>query len=201
MRMYFHYRFLLEILAVHPLRASIVRPQHRLNSNRLFDFLSKACPLPLRPSTLIRKLPKVRLIRPIIPNIPNRPPSRVNNSRQLRILEHNPRKIPPRPTKVIHAIADHIPRRRRHARLVDDVPARVVGRASGRGDPARGRFHDAKVAVLEPGLRALAKDEVCGAFDVRFGVELGADVGEEGVLVAVEGAGVVALSLWVESWC
>jgi hypothetical protein len=44
-------------------------------------------------------------------------------------------------------------------------------------------------------LRALPEDEVCGAFDVGFGVELGAEVGEEGVLVAEEGAGVVALSL------
>ena len=42
---------------------------------------------------------------------------------------------------------------------------------------------------------ALAEDEVCGALDVGFGVELGADVGEEGVLVAVEGDGVVALAL------
>lgn len=199
--MYFHYRFLLEILAVHPLRASIVRPQHRLNSNRLLNLLSEARPLPLRSSTLVRKLSEIRLIRPIITNIPNRPPSRINNLRQLRILEHHPRKVPPRPPKVIHAIADSIPRSGRHARPVDDVPAGIVRHASRRRDPARGRAHDAEVAVLEPGLRALPEDEVCGAFDVGFRVELGADVGEEGVLVAVEGAGVVALLLWVEIWC
>lgn len=200
MRMYFHY-LLLEILAVHPLRASIVRSQHRLNSNRLLNLLNKACPLPLRSSTLVRKLPKVRLIRPIIANVPNRPASRVNHFRQLRILEHHPRKIPPRPPEVIHAIGHGVPRSGRHARPVDDVPAGIIRHASGGRDPARGRAHDAEVAVLEPRLRALSEDEVCGAFDVGFGVELGAEVGEEGVLVAVEGAGVVALSLWVEIWC
>jgi hypothetical protein len=191
------YLLLLEILAIHVLRGSIISPKHRLNSNRTLNLLGEIRPLPLRSSALIRILPKIRLIRPIIPNIPNRPPRRVNNLRQLRILEHNPREIPPRPPKVIHAIADHIPRRRRHARLVDHIPSRVIRRASGRRDPARGRFHNAKVAVLEPGLGALPEDEVCGAFDVGFGVELGAEVGEEGVLVTVEGAGVVALSLFV----
>lgn len=43
----------------------------------------------------------------------------------------------------------------------------------------------------------LTKDEVCGAFDVGFCVELGAGLGEDGVLVAQEFAGVVALVLWV----
>jgi hypothetical protein len=44
--------------------------------------------------------------------------------------------------------------------------------------------HDSEVAFLEPGAGALAEYEVRGAFDVSFGVELAADIGEEGVLVA-----------------
>jgi hypothetical protein len=44
-------------------------------------------------------------------------------------------------------------------------------------------------------LRALPEDEVCRAFDVGLGVELGTCVGEERVLIAEEGDGVVALSL------
>ena len=58
------------------------------------------------------------------------------------------------------------------------------------GDRSVGRVgvrlegNDSEVALLEPGAGALAEDEVCGAFDVGFGVELAADVGEEGVLVA-----------------
>ena len=49
--------------------------------------------------------------------------------------------------------------------------------------------------MLEPGGGVLAEDEVGCAFDVGFCVELCAGLGEEGVLVAFEGAGVVALVL------
>jgi hypothetical protein len=58
------------------------------------------------------------------------------------------------------------------------------------GDRSVGRFRvreerdDSEVAFLEPGTGALAEDEICGAFDVGLCVELAADVGEEGVLVA-----------------
>lgn len=205
MPIYCYYLLLLEILAVHPLRASIVRPQHRLNSNRLLNLLSEVCPLPLRSSTLVCKLSKVRLVRPIVTNIPNRPPSRVDHLRQLRVLEHDSREVPPRPPQVIHTVTHGVSRRGRHTRPVDDVPAGVVRHASGRRDPARGRAYDAEVAVLEPGLRALPEDEVRRALDVGFSVELGAKVGEQSVLVAVEGAGIVTLSLClgsvVSEWC
>ena len=42
----------------------------------------------------------------------------------------------------------------------------------------------------------LAEDEVGGANDEGFGVELGTGLGEDRVLVADELAGVVALVLW-----
>lgn len=57
--------------------------------------------------------------------------------------------------------------------------------------------HDADVAPLEPGAGALAEDEVRGAGDVGLRVEVAAGVGEQGVLVAGQGAAVVALFLRV----
>ena len=44
----------------------------------------------------------------------------------------------------------------------------------------------------------LAEDEVGGAFDVGFRVELGAGLGEDCVLETDELAGVVALVLWMD---
>lgn len=44
----------------------------------------------------------------------------------------------------------------------------------------------------------LAEDEVGGAFDVGFCVELGAGLGEDRVLETDELAGVVALVLWMD---
>jgi hypothetical protein len=58
------------------------------------------------------------------------------------------------------------------------------------GDRSVGRLRvreerdNAEVAFLEPSTGALAEDEICGTFDVGLCVELAADVGEEGVLVA-----------------
>lgn len=56
---------------------------------------------------------------------------------------------------------------------------RSVGRVG-----VREERDDSEVAFLEPSTGALTEDEICGAFDVGFGVELATDVGEEGVLVA-----------------
>lgn len=44
----------------------------------------------------------------------------------------------------------------------------------------------------------LAEDEVGGAFDVGFCIELGAGLGEDRVLETDELAGVVALVLWMD---
>jgi hypothetical protein len=187
-------------------------PKHRLNRNLPLQLHRKRSPLALRPRPLILKLPINNLIRPLIPHIPNRPPRRINHPPQLRPLKHHPREIPPRPAQEIRPIGDFPLRtsgemcRSVDRRLVDHVPAVVVQRAAGGRDPAVGRDcavvlgvrqegHDADVALFEPGAGALAEDEIRGAFDVGFGVELAADVGEEGVLVAVEGAGVVGLFL------
>jgi hypothetical protein len=191
-----HHQPLLEIFAVHILRTSIISPKHRLNSNRTPNLPREVRPLHLSSRPLVLIFRKISRIRPIIPNIPNRPPGRINHLGQLRLLKHDSSKIPPRPTKVIHTVAHNVPRRSCHARLVNDIPAGIVRRASRSRDPApRGRSYDADVALLKPGLRALPEDEICGALDVGFGVELGACVGKEGVLVAVEGDGVVALLL------
>jgi hypothetical protein len=49
--------------------------------------------------------------------------------------------------------------------------------------------------LLEPSLGALSEDEIGGAFDVGFGVELGALLCKQGVLEAEKRAGVVTLLL------
>lgn len=193
----------LKELPIHPLLTRIPLPKHRLNLNLLLQLARKRSPLPLRPRPLILKLPINDPIRLLVPHIPNRPPSRIDDAPQLRPLKHDPREIPPRPSQEVRSIGDFPLRAPREMRrgvdfgLVDHVPAVVVRRAAGGGDPAVGRRgcavairvreegHDAEVAFLEPGARALAEDEIRGAFDVGLCVELAADVGEEGVLVAV----------------
>ena len=75
----------------------------------------------------------------------------------------------------------------------------VCGKRGGRGegeqltgDVADGLLDNADVTGLEPGGGLLAEDEVGGAQDERVGVELVANVGQDRVLEAGEGAPVVA---------
>lgn len=196
-------QLLLQESGINILCLSIPLTQHRLDCNRLVKPLSKTGPLPISSRALILILSKSNLIRPLIPSTPNRPPSRIYRLGKFCRLYHNPGEISPRPPKVVCAISNAIPWRSRYLRVIDDVPARVIRRAARGSHPAcvDVRFtesNDANVAFLEPGLRALAEDEIRGAFDVRLCVELGAGLREEGVLVAEQGAGVVALLLQEE---
>lgn len=135
------------------------------------------------------------MIRPLIPCVPDAPTSKIDDLRQLRTLEHDPGVVPPGPAEVVRSGAHIVARGGADARLVDDVPAAVFRRPPGCRHPAFLGGDDADGALLEPGLGALAEDEVCRAFDVGLCVELGAFLREQGVLVACEGAGIVALLL------
>ena len=128
----------LEVFPIHIPITFPSHPKHRLNLNLLLQLPRKLRPLTLRPRPFIFKLPINHLIRPLIPHVPNSPPSSINNPPQLRPLEDNPREIPPRPPKIISSIR-HFPvaiptspesPRRIHFRLVDHIPAIIARRAA-----------------------------------------------------------------------
>ena len=110
------------------------------------------------------------------------------------MLHYDPRIRAPRPPEIVRAGRNCVSSGRGDGAPVQDIPRRVGGRrASGGGDVARACSEDPDVDALEPGSGVLAEDEIGGAFDVGFGVELGAVLCQYGVLEAFEGAAVVAL--------
>lgn len=81
--------------------------------------------------------------------------------------------------------------------VVQDVVAGGRRGGAARGSHvAESRGGHADVAAVEPGFGALAEDEVGVALDVGFGEDLVAGLGENGVLVSDELAGVVSLVLF-----
>lgn len=132
------------------------------------------------------------MTRPLIALIPYLPPGAVDNVRQLRVLEADARVLTPWPAEVGVAGRDAAGRVGCDVGVVDHVVGDVgVGGAAG-GDDVPVAV-DADVGPVDPGDAVLSEDEVGGALDEALAEEVLALVGEEGVLVSVEGDAVVAL--------
>ena len=173
--------------------ASISRAQNGRDSNGRRDLLREASTLPASTCTGVAVLLEHNVRRAGITGVPNVPASGIDDVSHARALEDHAGEGTPRATEIVCTSCDGVSRGGSDGGLVDHVVACVVGGASGGGDITLGGCQDADVDLLEPGLGVLAEDEIGGALDVRSRIELGAVLGEDGVLVAVEAAGVVAL--------
>lgn len=183
----------LEIASINIVSASIARAQNSSDRNWARDLLREASALSASTSTSIAILLEHNIGGAGIASVPNVPASTIDNISHARALEDHASESSPRTTEIVSTSGDGVPSSSGDGRLVDHVVACVVGGAAGGGDVALGGREDADVDLLEPGLGVLAEDEIGGALDVGLCVELGAVLGEDGVLVAVEAAGVVAL--------
>lgn len=172
---------------------SIARTQNSSDSNRARDLLREAGTLSASTSTSISILLEHNIRSTSITSVPNVPTSAIDDIAQACALEDHAGESSPRTTEIVCTSSDGVSGGGGDGRLVDHVVACVVGGASGGGDVTLGSCEDADVDLLEPGLGVLAEDEIGGALDVGLCVELGAVLGEDGVLEAVEAAGVVAL--------
>lgn len=171
----------------------ISRTQNGLNIDRARDLLRKANTLSTSTSTSIAVLLEHNVRSTSIPGVPNVPASAIDNVSHARALENHTSESSPRTSEEVRASGHRVSRSGGDGGLVDHIVSGVVGSAAGSGDVALGGREDADVDLLEPGLGVLAEDEIGGTLDVRLRVELSAVLREDGVLVAVEAAGVVAL--------
>ena len=172
---------------------SIARAQNSSDSNRARDLLREADTRSASTSTSITVLLEHNIGRTSIASVPNVPASAIDDIAQACALEHHAGESSPWTTKIVCTSGDGVSGSGGDGRLVNNVVACIVGGASGCGDVTLGGREDADVDLLEPGLGVLAEDEIGGALDVGLCVELSAVLREDGVLEAVEAAGVVAL--------
>lgn len=173
--------------------ASIARTQNSSDSNWARDLLREANTLSASTSTSIAVFLEHNIGSTSIASVPNVPASAIDDISHARALEHHAGESSPRATEVVGTGGDGVSGSSGDGRLVDNVVACVVGGAAGGGDVTLGGREDANVDLLEPGLSVLAEDKIGGALDIGLCVELDAVLGEDGVLEAVEAAGVVAL--------
>lgn len=132
------------------------------------------------------------MTNPLIAIVPHLPPSAVDDIRQLGVLEADARVLAPRTAEVCVAGGDAAARVGRDVGVVDHVVGDVVvGGAAGGNDVSVAV--DADVGPVDPGDAVLSEDEVGGALDEALSEEVLALVGQEGVLVSVQGDAVVAL--------
>lgn len=183
----------LQVASINIARTSISRTQNSLNIDRTRDLLREANTLPASTGTSVAVLLEHNIRSTSITGVPNVPARAIDDISHARALEDNTRESSPRTTEEVRASGHRVPRSGGDGGLVDHIVSSVVGSAAGSGDVALGGREDADVDLLEPSLGVLAEDEIGGTLDVRLCVELGAVLREDGVLVAVEAAGVVAL--------
>ncbi|RWW50514.1 hypothetical protein BHE74_00043207, partial [Ensete ventricosum] len=155
-------------------------------------------PRPSHPAAGVRPRPSVHVLAVVEgaqreAAIPLQPPRRGDQAVEVRLHEHRPRVLLPRPAEVGGEVGLHRDkvRRRRHLAPLDGdagVLVRVFPPLR-REDVllVRQRLPGVEVAVLEHH-RRVAEDEVDGAVDIAFSVELAEGVDVEGVLVAYEAA-------------
>lgn len=124
------------------------------------------------------------------------PAGRVDDVGHGRVLDVDTGVLGPGAAEVVDALVDVLAVVGGNGAVVEHVP-RVgrVGLAARGGDVADAGLEDANVAVREPGLGCLTEDEVGGSDDKGLGKEEVTRLGEDGVLVTDELAGVVTLVL------
>lgn len=183
----------LKIASINIVSTSISRAQNSSDSNRARDLLREADTRPASTSTSVTILLEDDIRSASITSVPNVPASTIDNISHAGALEDHASESTPWATEVVCASGDRVASGGGDGGLVDHVVSVVVGSTSGSGDVALGGGKDADVDLFEPGLGVLAEDEIGGTLDVGLSVELGAILSEDGVLVAVEAAGVVAL--------
>lgn len=91
--------------------------------------------------------------------------------------------VPPWPPQVRGSRRDRDAASSANVRVGDDIVARIIGAVPSICSDVS-RAIDPDIGLVEPGSRALTKDEVGGALDVTAGIDLVALLGENGVLVA-----------------
>ena len=99
----------------------------------------------------IRILAESNMISPLIPSIPNMPPSSINNLADRRTLHGNPGVRSPRATEIIRTLCNRSSRFSSDGAVVEDVVTCFRGSAAGCGDIAQGSGKHADVAAGEPG--------------------------------------------------
>lgn len=172
----------------------VVRAQDELDGQRRVPHGGVADPVArVRPGAGVVPLLKGDVVRLGLRLGPLGPARLVDVAAHLAALERDAGEVPPWAAEKDAAVLDLEALGGGDHAVGDDVPARVVlVDAPAGGDPAVAVAGDGR--VCDPGARVLAKDEVGHALDVAVGVELVADLGEQGVLGAVDAQPVVALA-------